>query len=174
VIEAMYMKMFFAKLRVFTALNDGKPIPTELRDKAARSEELRRFTENAEKLDVALRATTPEPGILPSLHSSIMRAVRRVERAQPRQKVGVPWWLPASALPALVVVILWWGLQAGQRGLKPADTTQPLAAAGEALEMGDEFARTVPSSVVMPVADELDRFQRDLDSTTDFLLASIP
>ena len=40
--------------------------------------------------------------------------------------------------------------------------------------MGDQMVRTMPSAVVAPLSDELERLNRDLDKTAKFLLASLP
>ncbi len=49
-----------------------------------------------------------------------------------------------------------------------------MAAATTALEMGGQAARAAPAAVVTPLAEELARVNRDLDSTAQFLLASLP
>jgi hypothetical protein len=40
--------------------------------------------------------------------------------------------------------------------------------------MGGQVARAVPTAVVSPLADELEKVNRDLNSTAQFLLASLP
>jgi hypothetical protein len=51
---------------------------------------------------------------------------------------------------------------------------QPLAPAVAALDLSEEMARTMPDAVMAPLSDEWQRLGRDLDRTTQFLLASLP
>ena len=52
--------------------------------------------------------------------------------------------------------------------------SQSLAAAQSALEMGGQMARAMPAAMVSPLTDELNRVNRDLTNTANFLLASLP
>ena len=78
-------------------------------------------------------------------------------------------------LPALAVVVLlaiWW---VARGPVRPAvQDTQSLAAATTALDLGGEMARAVPSAVVSPLSNELERLNRDLNNTAQFVLASLP
>jgi len=81
-------------------------------------------------------------------------------------------WLPVPVVAAVALMVVWY---AGRSpvGL-PVQDPQPLAVATTALEVGGEMARSAPSAVVTPLADELKNINRDLDNAAQFLLASLP
>ena len=134
---------------------------------------LAQFTTDNSKLDQALKETAPKRQAPPSLHRSIMVAVRSAERPAPAPHVyGFLQWFPGSALVALALLIAW-HVQRGQVR-QPAPDAQSLATATTALEMGGQMAQAMPSAVVAPLAIELERVSRDLDNTAQFLLASLP
>ena len=124
-------------------------------------------------LDHALKQDVPEAEAPAFLHSSIMAAVRRAERsaAEPRGLALLRW----ARVPAFVLVALlglWWALRSPVQPAQP--DTQSLAAATTALEVSGEMARAVPTAVVAPLSEELERLNLDLNNTARFLLASLP
>jgi hypothetical protein len=122
----------------------------------------------------ALKETAPKLSAPPSLHGSIMRAVRAAERpAAAPQGLSFLKWLPAPALVALALLVAWHVQRGAVRPPVPA-SQQPLAAATTALEMGGRMAQAMPSAVVAPLAAELERLNQDLNNTARFLLASLP
>jgi hypothetical protein len=125
------------------------------------------------ELDRTLKETAPKLQVPPSLHHSIMQAVRATERtaAEPREWSYLKW-LPAPALVALALMVAW-HVQRGEVR-PPAPDPQSVAAATAALELGGRMAQSVPAAVVAPLADELARVHRDLNNTAQFLLASLP
>jgi len=124
-------------------------------------------------LDHALKASVPKVQAPPALHGEIMRAVRATEQsAAVPQGVSLLRWWPAPVLVAAALFVVW---QAQRTPVRlPAQDAQSLAEATSALEMGGEMARSAPSAVVALLSDELDRLNRDLDKTAQFLLASLP
>ncbi len=167
------MNSWFAKLRISTAL-DAEPTPPELsRTGTAGADELRRFEEELAALDSALRTTVPKAEAPALLHDSIMRAVQEAERpgGAQREPAVLRWLLaPAVAVAALLVV---WLVARGPVG-PSAPKPQSLSTAANALELGGQVVQAVPSAVVSPLSDELQRLNRDLNSTAQFLLASLP
>jgi len=135
---------------------------------------LRDFDHELAALDRALKRTVPTPHAPPSLHGSIMRAVRSAHRpaADPRNEWAFLRWLP---VPVAVVITLAAILHQAREPVRPpAKSTQPLAVATTALQVGGEMARAVPSAVVAPLTDELQKLNQDLNNTAEFLLASLP
>jgi hypothetical protein len=102
-----------------------------------------------------------------------MQAVRAASRpAAAQREPAVPRWLTVPAFAVVVLLVAWWALHSPVR--QPTQPTQSLAAATTALQMGDQMVRAMPSAVVAPLSDELERLTRDLDNTAQFLLASLP
>ncbi|WP_040549894.1 hypothetical protein [Pedosphaera parvula] len=165
------MKTFLAKFKISTALDAGKPIPDHIPE--TKANDVRQFAKNASALDRALKQSVPQPETSPSLHNSIMQAVRQAERPQANFSFNVLRWLPATSLAALLLLIVWWTLQSPRSTANPELNSQALAMAADALEMGNQIS-TMPSVAMNPVSDELDRLNQDLTRTADFLLASIP
>jgi hypothetical protein len=155
------------------ALKAGLKPSGPLRGKRSGSEQPGDLEQEMTALDRALKETAPKPQAPPSLHRSIMQAVRATERPAPAPG-GLSFlkWLPAPALVALALLVVWHA----QRGTvrPPAPDPRSLAAATAALEMGGQMAQAMPSAVVAPLKDELERLNRDLDNTAQFLLASLP
>ncbi len=165
------MNSWFAKFRISTALDAGKPLPKSLRRRIARSEELRQFAESMGALDGTLKDTRPESGGPPALHGSIMRALRGAERlAAPQRQPMMPRLLPVSAVGLLALAAACWALHGPVTSPEP----QPLDTAGQALEMANEVTRAMPSAMVAPMTKELEGLNRDLNNTAQFLLASLP
>lgn len=167
------MKAWFARMRISVALKAGPKPSGSLRRTINSSEQSGELEQEMTVLDRALKETAPKLKAPPSLHGSIMRAVRAAERpvAAP-QGLTFLKWLPAPALVALVLLVAW-HVQRGQVR-PPAPDPQSLAAATAALEMGGQMAQAMPSAVVAPLAAELERLNQDLNNTAQFLLASLP
>jgi hypothetical protein len=165
------MKSWLAKFRISTALDSGEPLPAKLRQKIAADAELQHFVRRADALGRALRHQPP-PSATP-LHDSIMRAVREsARRGQPR-RAPVSYWLTASAASAAVMamgaVCLWLALHRAAPGGAPS-----LDGPAMVLEMSEQMPSTVPLAMLAPLSDEWARVNRDLQHTTEVLLASFP
>jgi hypothetical protein len=156
------MKAWFARWRVSVALNADPS-----------SERPSDLDQEMTALDRALKETAPKLQAPPSLHRSIMQAVRATEQ-RPSVSAGFSFlkWLPAPALVTLALLVAWYAQRGPVR--PPAPNPQSLAAAITALKMGGQMAQSMPSAVVAPLADELARVNRDLNNTAQFLLASLP
>ena len=167
------MKLWFTKARISATLDAGKKPSAWLRRSISGSDELRSFEQEMTALDRALKHTVPRPETPPSLHRSIMQAVRAANRPAPaRRQLAVLRWLPAPALAVLVLLAIWWVTRGPVR--PPVQDTQSLAAATTALDLGSQMAQAVPSAVVAPLSNELEQLNRDLNNTAEFLLASLP
>ena len=167
------MKAWFARVRISVALRASPRPAGSLRGTMGSSEQPGDSEQELTAFEQALKETAPKLSAPPSLHGSIMRAVRAAERpvAAP-QGLSFLKWLPAPALVALVLLVAW-HVQRGQVR-PPAPDPQSLAAATAALEMGGQMAQAMPSAVVAPLAAELERLNQDLNNTAQFLLASLP
>ena len=167
------MKSWFTDLRISAGLDSGHKPSASSWESIKRAEEVQRVEQGMAALDRALRQGRPIPQTPLGLHSSIMRAVRVAQRppAGP-YKLAVLRWAAAPVVAALVVMAVWQALRGP--GRLPAQGRTSLAAATSALEMSSQLAQTVPSAVVAPLSDELERLNRDLDNTAQFILASLP
>jgi hypothetical protein len=161
------MKSWLAKFRISSALDEGEPLPKSLRRALATDPELERFTRRTESLGRALRKP---PLADASMHESIMRAVRAAAREQQRRRApGLAWLAVSASVAALTVVCFWMGFhRPAQSGVKSLD------GAVMVLEMSEKMPNTMPSLVMSPLSDELARVDRDLQTTTQVLLASFP
>lgn len=167
------MKSWFGKLRISVALDAGRRPSASLRRNINRSQQLRGFEAEMTALDLALKRDPPRPQVPPGLHHSIMRALRTANRpTATRQGLAFPRWVAAPVVAALALAAVWQMPRGPAR--PPAQGTRSLAAAATALEMSSQLAQTVPSAVVAPLSDELERLNRDLDNTAEFILASLP
>ena len=167
------MKSWFGKVRISAALDAGKRPSPRLQWKVSNSAELRDFEQEMMALDRALRQPAPKPEVPASFHRSIMQAVQAAD--SPVRAGGhrtLLRWVPISALAAIILLAVWWAVPRPAR--QPAPDTQSLAAATTALEMSAQLAHAVPSAMVAPLSGELERLNRDLDNTAQFLLASLP
>ena len=160
-------------MSISAALDAGRQPSAWLQTEASSSDELRAFEQEMRALDHALRQTAPKPEAPASLHYSIMQAVRTADRpAAATREPSILRWAPLPVLGVTVLLAACWFLYIP--GRQSAHPPQSLAAATAALELGGQITRTVPSAVVAPLSDELERLNRDLDSTAQFLLASLP
>jgi hypothetical protein len=132
------------------------------------------FNREMAALDCVLKRTAPRPQAPPSLHDSIMRSVRAAERpaADGRREWIFLRWLPVPVAMVITLAVIW--PQAQDTVRLPSKSAQPLAVANTALRVGGEMARAVPSAVVAPLTDELQKLNQDLNNTAQFLLASLP
>jgi hypothetical protein len=168
------MKAWFTKFKISAALDSGARPEALSQPRTSVSDELRSFEQEMTVLDRTLKQTAPKPRVPPTLHASIMRAVRATELPLPQARPELSWlrWLPMSAVAVLAVLVVWYVARSPLPSR--AQDTQSLAAATTALDLSGQVARAVPSAVVAPLADELDKVNRDLDNTAQFILASLP
>ena len=164
------MKTWLAKFRISSALDSGRPLPETLRQKIAADAELQRFVRRADALGRALKHQPP-PG--PPLHDSIMRAVRAsARRGQPR-RAPVSFWLTASssaaAVAAVAGVCVWLAFHRAAPSAGPSLNGPALV-----LEMSEQIPNAMPLAMLAPLTNELARVDRDLQDTTQILLASFP
>lgn len=168
------MKSWFAKFRISAAMDSGQELEAGSQRRTSVSDELRGFEQEMAALDGALKQTAPRSQAPPSLHGSIMRAVRAAEHPGAEARRGLTFlrWLPVPVVALLALLVVWHVARGPVR--VPVQDTQSLTVATTALEMGGQMARAVPSAVVSPLAEELEKVNRDLDSTAQFILANLP
>jgi hypothetical protein len=171
------MKLWLAKFRISAALDSAKPWPHSLQRKADSCDELRRFANQSQVLDSALKQAREDSDLPPALHDSIMRAIRSTSRPGHSHSKSSLWrWVPVPVLGlAALVGISWLMHQPRQHGI--TSVTQPppsLAALTSALTIGTEMTQTMPASMMAPMSEELVRVRLDVDNTANFLLASLP
>ncbi len=167
------MKSWFTNLRISSALEAVHKLLGVARRNLSGPEQLYAVEKELAALDRALNRDVPSTEAPPGLHGSIMRAVRVAQRSEaaPGGRAAA-LWLAAPVGAALVLMAGWLALRGPAP--PPARGTHSLAAATTALEMSGQLAQTVPSAVVAPLSDELERLNRDLDNTAQFILASLP
>jgi hypothetical protein len=114
------MKSMLTKFKISTALDSGKPLPDSLRQKIAADPELERFANRAQSLGRPSASGITMPGD-PSLHDSIMRAVRAAgQREEPRRAPVFSWLAASATVAALALVCLWMALPHPSASLRPA------------------------------------------------------
>jgi hypothetical protein len=120
------------------------------------------FAQQMAHLDHQLKATRPDVAAPPFLHNSIMAAVRAAADPSPEtSKSRRAWWLATAAGSALVVVLAIYFVIPHPVVPSPVrNLNQQMVA--------------LPSTVLSPLSDELQRVHKDLQNTTQFLLASVP
>jgi hypothetical protein len=161
------MKSWLTKFRLSAALDADQPMPESLRQKISADPELQRFARRTEALGRALRNPPPPPD--PSLHDSIMRAVRASRREQPRRAPLAAWLIPSSALSALALAGVWVAFHHRAPTGAPSLDTPAIV-----LEMSESMPGAMPSAVLAPLSNEWARVDRDIQNTTQILLASLP
>ena len=161
------MYSWLTKFRISTALDAGKPLPDSLRKKIAADPELERFVKQTEALGHSRPALPPSD---PSMHDTIMRAVRASTRRERPQRAPVLSWLTASV--ALVALALVGALLVRLHGGLPG--RQMMDQADLVLEMSETMPTNVPSLVMAPLSDEWTRVNHDVRGTAQILLASLP
>jgi hypothetical protein len=171
------MKTWLTKLKISNALNDHRPLPPAVERAIRLSEKLRRFAENANALDHALKKQLPRLEPTAPLHAAIMRAVR-AERPAPVAETGPFWWrwIPAAGLALLMATGIFLTLEfsAKPAGRVPEADAQALATAGLALEAGGSLISEAPDVALSPLSDEMQKLNHHLVNTGQFLLASLP
>jgi hypothetical protein len=169
------MKNLLAKFRLSNAIDDkaGESSPDTLQEKISANAELRDFAQRTEALDRALRRPLTAPVSDPSLHNSIMRAVRAsTEEPAPRfNPIGFGF---AMSGVAMAVIGIWLAMRPASSGYPRQSNARSLAAAQAVFDMGGEISRSVPSSVVGPLTNELACVDHDIQDTTKFVLAMFP
>jgi hypothetical protein len=169
------MKNLFAKFRLSNALDDkaAGPLPDALGEKISDNPELRDFAQRTESLDRALRHSPAVPAADSSLHNSIMRAVRASE-LEPAPRFNPMTFGLATAGLAMAVIGIWLALRPATSGFPRQSNARSLAAAQAVIDMGSEISRSVPSSMVGPLTNELACVDHDIQDTTKFVLAMLP
>ena len=169
------MRSLFRQFRLSSKLDEGTA-PAQLQQLAA-GQSARQFAEDLARVDERLRAAQLEPEAPDSLHASIMTAVRAQSPTQPadaRQRPVEPvpgilllgrragWW----AAPVYAAVLVACLLAALHLMPRPAPRS-PFASVEKGLTQ-------LPGTVLSPLSGELESLQRDLEKTTQFVLASVP
>jgi hypothetical protein len=171
------MRTWLGKFRISAALDNSKPFPESLRRTIAGSEVLTRYEQAARDLDRALRQEQPGSEAPAFLHSSIMQAIRSADASVQASRI-VPrlGWIGAGVTAALAALIAWFAVYQPAQPSRPAEASkaESIAAVSSAIRAGDDITRGIPAALVAPLSDELDRFNRDLRATADYLLASLP
>lgn len=170
------MKKLLMKFRLSNALDDGaaRPVPDALRQKIGAWPELRDFAQRAAALDRAFRRPPPVHPADPTLHHSIMRAVRATAAT------SVPRRMPmrlgfATASVALAAIAIWLAARSAAPVLLTAQPdAKVFAAAQTVLDLGSEVSRSVPGAVVAPLSNEWASVDHDIRDTTQFILAAVP
>ena len=81
-------------------------------------------------------------------------------------------WLGASAFAALVLLGVW--LATHHHSEQASSNAQSVVEISRAFTASQELVDALPSAAVGPLSDELDRVNRDLARTAEFLLATLP
>jgi hypothetical protein len=169
----MTMKIWLAKFKISTALDQNKSPRGDSPGARPQAEEIRRFEASVRALDARLRAARPPTAAPADLHASIMRAVRAAEKPPGRPfALAALRWMTVPAAAALVLA-LWWAMNRPPAIPEPAHAP-PLVAAGAALEQSRQWTERAPRVALAPLSDELEFLRRDVNSAVDFLLASMP
>jgi hypothetical protein len=135
---------------------------------------------DSDALESALRDSPARTEFPPGLHDSIMNAVRTANRAERIdisrvglfQRIIQVRWFPVTGFAGLLLLGVWLSIQN-----HPAATTPnpvPLPKISNAFATSQELMDSLPSVAVGPLSDELDKVNRDLDRTAEFLLAALP
>lgn len=138
-----------------------------------------KFRNAAEGLESALRDSAPGSEFPPQLHGSIMNAVHAAHRAESTEVSGIGMlqrfiksWLPVTGFAGLVLLGVL--LSIHNHPVATVQNPQALAEMSRAYATTQEFVDALPSVAVGPLSDELDKVNRDLDRTAEFLLATLP
>jgi hypothetical protein len=166
------MISWLAKFRISSALDSGQAPPKHFRRKIAADAELQGFARRADALGRALASQTPPPAD-PALHNAIMRAVRETARRGQTRVAPVSFSLTAvstvTAVVALAGVCLW---LANHRAVPAGGPT--LAGPGLVFEMSQQMPNAMSSAMLAPLTNEWELVDRDVQDTTQILLASFP
>lgn len=171
------MKSWLIKFKISNALNDGRPLAPAVKKAITHSEELRRFAENSSALDHALKSQLPRTGTNGPRHAAIMRAVRAANQASATEKQPAwPRWIAVSIPASLVLLVTFLAIELLHHPSPQVHLvdSQTLAAANSALEVVGRLVREAPAAAWSPMSEEMQRLDRDLVNTKNFLLASLP
>jgi hypothetical protein len=139
-----------------------------------------KFRNTDDALQTALRGSAPRSGFPSELHDSIMNAVHSAHQAEItsisgseifRRLIKVSW-LPVGAFAGLV--LLGALLTIHHRTAATNQKLQPISEISNAFATSQELVASLPSVAVGPLSDELNKVNRDLDRTAEFLLATLP
>ena len=133
-----------------------------------------------EALETALRDSAPGSEFPPELHDSIMNAVHAAHRAESTSVLGVEMfqrlikvsWLPVTGFAGLVLLGVVLTIQ--NRPVATVQNPQPLSEISKAFATSQELVDSLPTVAIGPLSEELDKVNRDLDRTAEFLLATLP
>ena len=139
-----------------------------------------KFGSSDKALESALRGSPPGTEFPPELHDSIMNAVRTAHRAENIEISGIGLfqriiqvrWLPVTGFAGLILLGVW--LSIHNHSAATTQNAQPLAEISNAFATSQELMNSLPSVTVGPLSDELDKMNRDLDRTAEFLIAALP
>lgn len=163
------MKRTLQKFSISNRLDvPGTPQPLDIKDVGLAS-----FADSVNSLDQRLRASrTPAPEPPPWLHASIMNEVScaTAERVKhPQLRLPLAAWACAAA--CIVVVATIWVLM-------PVNHPRQEVALNTGQSEADGVVRLVAVqgavALMEPFESELANLSRDVNVTTDFLLASLP
>jgi hypothetical protein len=167
------MKTWLSKYRLSNALDAREALAPARREELLGSPRVRQFERTLVALDGALKNASPRPEAPPGLHASIMRAVRNADAPEPvRARTVLRRWLPAPAFALLLVA--WWVFSHQSTPSGSSAESRVMSDAASALELGETITYSAPQAMLLPLSDEWENLSRDLDRTTEFLLASLP
>jgi hypothetical protein len=138
-----------------------------------------KFGNSDEALDSALRDSAPECEFPSELHDSVMRAVKAGHRVEGTQISGFGRfqgfmkirWLPITGFAGLVLLGALLTIHNRPAALQ---NPPPLTEISRAFATSQELVDSLPSVAVGRLSDELEKVNRDLDRTAEFLLATLP
>jgi hypothetical protein len=171
------MNSFLAEFRIASAMEAGRPLPPRLQDRLDHAPDLQRFQRDLAAVEQALKSQTVAGQAPMELHQSILQAVRdRAGAEEPRHRT---WLRPAlgwglAAASALILGVLFWPNRVDQRRATEESSGRALLAADAALAAGGTVTRDLPAQAIAPLAEEMQRLNRDVRHTVDFLLANVP
>jgi hypothetical protein len=176
------MFYWYAKLKLWLSLDSGA-IRANFRVRTASSEAMDSADEVI-ALHERLKRSAPQSAPPAGLHESIMAVVRSAVPCQPgahrsvqqlRQSHRLRFLIAASAACAVLLLGPVGVYLATRESTPPSSAGQPvLAAAESALAVSDRLSRAAPLALVSPMERELELIGRDIESTRQLLLASLP
>jgi hypothetical protein len=139
-----------------------------------------KFTNSDEALEMMLRESPPRTAVPGTLHNSIMGAINAAKNEDRISVSGFArfWrflqnrWMPVSGLAGIILLGLL--LAFHNRSETRNRNSQALTQISAAFSASQEAVNALPSVTVGPLSDELDKVNRDLDRTAEFLLATLP
>ena len=138
-----------------------------------------KFGNSDEALESALRDSTPRSEFPPDLHGSIMNAVHATQAERNSVSVSEIFqsflkarWIPVTGFVGLVLLGVL--LTIYNRQAPTIQNPQPFVEISNAFATSQELVDSLPSVAVGPLSEELDKVNRDLDRTAEFLIATLP